>query len=82
MKEIYHLGMQVVELDIYGFPIKDKGKLRIRTIIDDETRTSSILNNADVSKKYSTLEFVALSLCKIQPRMFVPLEEFKKQKAW
>ena len=82
MEEIYQLGMQVVELDIYGFPIKEKGVLRVRTIIDDVTRTNSVLNNADVPKKYSTLEFVALSICRNQPKMFIPLEEFKNKTPW
>jgi hypothetical protein len=71
---LFSIGMQVIEHDSYGFPFKDKGKLRIRTIIDDELRKSAILKDADVDKKYGGLDYVSLTVCRSKYWLFKPLQ--------
>jgi len=77
-ESIFKVGMRVVEHDIYGFPIKEKGRLRIRTIIEDSIRTAAILNYQDVAKVYSTLEYVSLSICNAHFRSFIPFDDYHK----
>lgn len=73
---LFKVGMQVVELDIYGFPIKVKGRLRIRTIIEDSLRTASILKTHDVHDKFSTLDYISIAICTTNYKMFIPLNEY------